>query len=72
MRELFRFLILLINFLDRYNIDVMIYMGFSLLLVVLESGVDYIGRYNFFLYLVKDEMCRYFFLVYFRGMMGIL
>lgn len=58
VRELFRFLVSLINPLDRHNTDVMIHMGLSLLTVALESGADTIRTFKSLLYLVKDEMCR--------------
>lgn len=58
VRELFRFLVSLINPLDRHNTDVMIHMGLSLLTVALESGADSIRTFKSLLYLVKDEMCR--------------
>ncbi|XP_074647787.1 Golgi-specific brefeldin A-resistance guanine nucleotide exchange factor 1-like isoform X2 [Tubulanus polymorphus] len=58
VRELFRFLISLINPIDRHNNDIMIHMGLHLLTVGLESGADYIGQFNSLLSLVKDELCR--------------
>ncbi|KAL4239944.1 G-box binding factor [Mactra antiquata] len=63
VRELFRFLISLTNPLDRHNTDVMIHMGLSLLTVALESGADHIGQYASLVYLVKDDMCRYLFML---------
>lgn len=63
VRELFRFLISLTNPLDRHNTDVMIHMGLSLLTVALESGADNIGQYSSLVFLVKDDMCRYLFMV---------
>lgn len=66
VRELFRFLVSLINPLDRHNTDVMIHMGLSLLTVALESGADSIRTFKSLLYLVKDEMCRNLFTVSFN------
>lgn len=63
VRELFRFLISLTNPLDRHNTDVMIHMGLSLLTVALETGADHIGQFSSLVYLVKDDMCRYLFMV---------
>ncbi|GAB1600980.1 Golgi-specific brefeldin A-resistance guanine nucleotide exchange factor 1-like [Argonauta hians] len=63
VRELFRFLISLINHWDRHNTDVMIHMGLSLLTVALESGADSIRSFKSLLYLVKDEMCRNLFML---------
>ncbi|XP_060605825.1 Golgi-specific brefeldin A-resistance guanine nucleotide exchange factor 1-like isoform X2 [Ruditapes philippinarum] len=63
VRELFRFLISLTNPLDRHNTDVMIHMGLSLLTVALETGADHIGHFASLVYLVKDDMCRYLFML---------
>lgn len=63
VRELFRFLISLTNPLDRHNTDVMIHMGLSLLTVALESGADHIAQFSSLVFLVKDDMCRYLFMV---------
>lgn len=58
VRELFRFLVSLINPLDRHNSEVMIHIGLSLLTVALEAGADHIGKFNSLLLLIKDETCR--------------
>ncbi|XP_052237414.1 Golgi-specific brefeldin A-resistance guanine nucleotide exchange factor 1-like isoform X1 [Dreissena polymorpha] len=63
VRELFRFLVSLTNPLDRHNTDVMIHMGLSLLTVALESGADNISQFASLIYLVKDDMCRYLFML---------
>ncbi|XP_052766160.1 Golgi-specific brefeldin A-resistance guanine nucleotide exchange factor 1-like isoform X2 [Mya arenaria] len=63
VRELFRFLISLTNPLDRHNTDVMIHMGLSLLTVALESGADHIGHFSSLVFLVKDDMCRFMFML---------
>ncbi|KAH3746625.1 hypothetical protein DPMN_181034 [Dreissena polymorpha] len=41
----------------------MIHMGLSLLTVALESGADNISQFASLIYLVKDDMCRYLFMV---------
>ncbi|XP_071953967.1 Golgi-specific brefeldin A-resistance guanine nucleotide exchange factor 1-like isoform X2 [Antedon mediterranea] len=61
VRELFRFLISLINPYDRHNTDVMIHMGLSLLTISLETGCDHISHFSVLLSLVKDDMCRHLF-----------
>ena len=53
VRELFRFLISLINPNDRHNSDVMTHMGVALVTVALESGVDHIPAFPSLLSLVK-------------------
>lgn len=58
IQELFRFLILLCNPLDKQNTDAMIHMGLALLTVALEVGADNIGKYDTLLALVKDDLCR--------------
>lgn len=63
IRELFRFLISLTNPMDRHNTDVMIYMGLSLLTIALETGADQIGKCTSLMYLVKDDMCRFLFML---------
>ncbi|KAM4636752.1 Golgi-specific brefeldin A-resistance guanine nucleotide exchange factor 1 isoform 3-T3 [Discoglossus pictus] len=59
IRELFRFLISLINPHDRHNSEVMIHMGLQLITVALESAP--IANYTSLLGLVKDELCRHLF-----------
>lgn len=63
IQELFRFLIMLCNPLDKQNTDTMMHMGLSLLTVALEVGADNIGRYDTLLQLVKDDLCRNLFAV---------
>ncbi|XP_029464878.1 Golgi-specific brefeldin A-resistance guanine nucleotide exchange factor 1 isoform X2 [Rhinatrema bivittatum] len=59
IRELFRFLISLINPHDRHNSEVMIHMGLQLITVALESAP--IANYLSLLGLVRDELCRHLF-----------
>ncbi|XP_078499344.1 Golgi-specific brefeldin A-resistance guanine nucleotide exchange factor 1 isoform X2 [Lissotriton helveticus] len=59
IRELFRFLVSLINPHDRHNSEVMIHMGLQLLTVALESAA--LSNYASLLGLVKDELCRHLF-----------
>lgn len=61
--ELLRFLISLINPMDKQNSDVMIHMGLSLLTIALEVGADSIGKYDSLLEMVKDDLCRNLFAV---------
>lgn len=63
IQELFRFLILLCNPMDKQNTDTMMHMGLSLLTVAFEVGADNIGKYDSLLQLVKDDMCRNLFAV---------
>lgn len=63
IRELFRFLITLINPLDKQNTDAMIHMGLSLLTIALEVGADSIGKYDTLMVMVKDDLCRNLFSV---------
>lgn len=58
IRELFRFLISLINPHDRHNSEAMIHMGLSLLTVALESGSHHIGTFPSLMNFVKDDMCK--------------
>lgn len=58
IRELFRFLISLINPHDRHNSEAMIHMGLSLLTVALESGSHHIGTFPSLMNYVKDDMCK--------------
>ena len=62
IQELFRFLILLCNPMDKQNNDTMIHMGLSLLTVAFEVGADNISN---LLPLVKDDLCRNLFAVSF-------
>lgn len=63
IRELLRFLITLINPLDKQNTDNMIHMGLNLLTIALEVGADSIGKYDTLLEMVKDDLCRNLFSV---------
>lgn len=63
IRELLRFLITLINPLDKQNSDAMIHMGLSLLTIGLEVGADSIGKYDTLLEMMKDDLCRNLFAV---------
>jgi golgi-specific brefeldin A-resistance guanine nucleotide exchange factor 1 len=63
IRELFRFLITLLNPLDKQNTDAMIHLGLTLLTVSFEVGADNIGKYESLLGLVKDDLCRNLFAV---------
>lgn len=63
IRELLRFLITLINPLDKQNTDAMIHMGLSLLTIALEVGADSIGKYDTLLEMMKDDLCRNLFAV---------
>lgn len=63
IHELLRFLISLVNPLDKQNSDVMIHMGLSLLTIALEVGADSIGKYDSLLEMVKDDLCRNLFSV---------
>jgi len=58
IQELFRFLIILCNPLDKQNSDSMIHTGLSLLTVAFEVAADNIGKYETLLELVKDDLCR--------------
>lgn len=63
IHELLRFLITLINPLDKQNTDAMIHMGLSLLTIALEVGADSIGKYDTLLEMVKDDLCKNLFAV---------
>ncbi|GIY37714.1 golgi-specific brefeldin A-resistance guanine nucleotide exchange factor 1 [Caerostris darwini] len=58
VRELFRYLVSLVNPLDRHNSETMIQVGLNLLTVALEAGADNLGRFGSFLALIRDETCR--------------
>ncbi|XP_023032106.1 Golgi-specific brefeldin A-resistance guanine nucleotide exchange factor 1 isoform X2 [Drosophila willistoni] len=58
IQELFRFLIILCNPLDKQNSDGMMHTGLSLLTVAFEVAADNIGKYDTLLELVKDDLCR--------------
>lgn len=57
IRELFRFLISIMNPTDRQNSDEMSHMGISLLTVALETSADHLPRYASLMSLVKNELC---------------
>lgn len=63
IRELFRFLVSLCNPLDKMNSEMMVHVGLTLVEVVMEVGVDALGRYASLLALVRDELCRNLFSV---------
>lgn len=63
IRELFRFLISLINPMDKQNTEMMIHVGLTLLGVAFEVGADAIGKHASLLAMVKDELCRNLFSV---------
>lgn len=63
IRELLRFLITLINPLDKQNSDAMVHMGLSLMTIALEVGADSIGKYDTLLEMMKDDLCRNLFAV---------
>lgn len=71
IRELFRFLISLIDPYDRQNSDQMIQMGLNLLTVALEAGADYIGNYSLLMPFVKNELCRNFLRLLSTEKMGV-
>ncbi|GFS40758.1 golgi-specific brefeldin A-resistance guanine nucleotide exchange factor 1 [Nephila pilipes] len=58
VRELFRYLVSLVNPQDRHNSETMIQVGLNLLTVALEAGADNLGRFGSFLVLIRDETCR--------------
>ncbi|XP_015907017.1 Golgi-specific brefeldin A-resistance guanine nucleotide exchange factor 1 isoform X3 [Parasteatoda tepidariorum] len=58
VRELFRYLVSLVNPHDRHNSETMIQVGLNLLTVALEAGADNLGRFGSFLVLIRDETCR--------------
>lgn len=58
VRELFRFLILMCDPIDKQNTDTMIHTGLSLLMVVFEVSADHIAHFPSLLCLVQNECCR--------------
>ncbi|XP_067141452.1 Golgi-specific brefeldin A-resistance guanine nucleotide exchange factor 1 [Centruroides vittatus] len=58
VRELFRFLVTLINPIERHNTEANFHIGLSLLTVALEAGANQIDNFNSLLTLIKDDMCR--------------
>lgn len=57
IRELFRFLISIMNPYDKQNNDEMSHMGIYLLTIALETAVDHLPKYASLMALVKDELC---------------
>lgn len=58
VRELFRFLVLMCDPLDKQNTDTMIHTGLSLLMVAFEVSSDHISHFPSLLSLVQNECCR--------------
>ena len=58
VRELFRFLVSLINPNDNHNHDSMIQIALSLLATALETGAQHLDKFESLLLLVKDELAR--------------
>ena len=58
VRELFRFLVSLINPHDPHNQDSMIQIALSLLATTLETGADSLDKFESLLGLVKDDLSR--------------
>lgn len=57
-RELLRFLITMINPLDRHNTESMVVLGLNLLIVALEAIADYLPNYEILMPLIRNELCR--------------
>lgn len=57
-RELLRFLIAMINPLDRHNTESMVVLGLNLLIVALEAVADFLPNYDVLMPLIKDNLCR--------------
>ncbi|CAB3401302.1 unnamed protein product [Caenorhabditis bovis] len=57
-RELLRFLITMINPLDRNNTESMVVLGLNLLVVSLEAVADHLPNYDLLMPLIKDNLCR--------------
>jgi len=58
VRELFRFLVSLVNPHDPHNADPMVQTALSLLAAALETGADALDRFDSLLALVKDDLAR--------------
>jgi brefeldin A-resistance guanine nucleotide exchange factor 1 len=58
IRELFRFIISLINPRDRHNNETMIAMGLSLLTVAMETGGAHMSRFISLREYLEDDMCH--------------
>ena len=57
IRELFRFLISIMNPNDKQNSEEMSHMGIYLLTVALETAADHLPKYASLMSLVKNELC---------------
>ena len=58
VRELLRFLVSLINPLERQNSEAMIHVGLRLLTIAVETAADVIAAVPSLLTLIQDETCR--------------
>ena len=58
VRELFRFLVSLINPHDSHNQDMMVQIALSLLATALETGAEHLDKFESLLALVKDDLAR--------------
>lgn len=58
VRELFRFLLSLVNPHEKQNSEVMIHLGLKLLLVAVEIGIEAIGLHSPIMAQVKNELCK--------------
>ena len=61
VREVFRFLITLINPFDSHNYEHMIQISLSLLTVAMEVASDSIANFSSLLQLARDELCKHLF-----------
>ena len=61
VREVFRFLITLINPFDNHNYEHMIQISLSLLTVAMEVASDSIANFSSLLQLARDELCKHLF-----------
>ena len=67
VREVFRFLITLINPYDNHNYEHMIQISLSLLTVAMEVASDSIANFSSLLKLAREELCKHLFsLLYHR------
>lgn len=58
VRELLRFLVSLINPMERQNSEAMIHVGLRLLTIAVETAADVIAAVPSLLILIQDETCR--------------
>ena len=58
VRELFRFLVSLVNPHDGHNQDSMIQIALHLIATALETGADHLDKFESLLLLVKDDLAR--------------